>query len=133
MIERILCAAAIAASLAGASCSRSDTSNPPAPTPIKPSKDPAKARELIAGGKAIVLDVRTPDEYGEDHIASAKNVPVDELDKRLAEVDKLVKSDKAQPVVVYCAAGQRAARAKQTLEAAGYTNVVNGGGLDDLR
>ena len=134
-----------------ASCSRTEPAPPPpampapaaapapAPAPVPPPAaaapkaiDPAKARELIAGGKAIVLDVRTPEEYGEDHIATAKNVPVDELDKRLAEVDKLVK-DKAQPIVVYCAAGQRAARAKQTLEAAGYTNVVNGGGLDDLR
>jgi phage shock protein E len=139
-----------------ASCSRTEPAPPPpatpaptatpapAPAPAAPAPTPppaaapkpidsAKARELIAGGKAIVLDVRTPDEYGEDHIASAKNVPVDELDKRLAEVDKLVKSDKAQPIVVYCAAGKRAARAKQTLEGAGYTNVVNGGGLDDLR
>jgi len=134
-----------------ASCSRTEPAPPPpatpapaaapapAPAPVPPPAaaapkaiDPAKARELIAGGKAIVLDVRTPEEYGEDHIATAKNVPVDELDKRLAEVDKLVK-DKAQPIVVYCAAGKRAARAKQTLEAAGYTNVVNGGGLNDLR
>jgi phage shock protein E len=35
-------------------------------------------------------------------------------------------------VVVYCAAGRRAAKAKQQLDAAGYTNVVNGGGFDDL-
>ena len=132
MVQRILCAAAIAASLAGASCSRSDTSNPPTPTPIKPSKDPAKARELIASG-ALVLDVRTPDEYREAHLPTATNLPIDEVGARLADVDQLAHGDKTKPIVVYCAAGGRAARAKQTLEAAGYTNIVNGGGLDDLR
>lgn len=117
-----------------ASCSRSDPAPKPAATVAPPQgKDPATARQLIAGGKALVLDVRTPDEYGQDHVASATNMPVDELEHRLAEVDKLAGGDKARPIVVYCAAGKRAARAKQTLEAAGYSHVVNGGGLDDLK
>ena len=42
---------------------------------------------------------------------------------------QLAHGDKSKPIVVYCAAGKRAARAKETLEAAGYTNVVNGGGI----
>lgn len=97
-----------------------------------PSKDPATARSLIASG-AVVIDVRTADEFAERHLASAVNLPVDELPGRLAEVDRLVGGDRTRPIVVYCAAGARAARAKARLEAAGYTNVVNGGGLDDLR
>ena len=40
--------------------------------------------------------------------------------------------DKARPVVVYCASGARSAKATAELGAAGYSNVVNGGGLDDL-
>jgi len=120
--------------LALASCSRTDPApKPAAPAPAPQAKAPATARELIAGGNALVLDVRTPDEYGEDHLASAKNVPVDELQQRLPEIEQLAGGDKARPIVVYCASGQRAARAKQTLEAAGFSHVVNGRGLDDLK
>jgi phage shock protein E len=107
-------------------------SSPSAPSPASSSaKDPAKARELIAAG-AVVLDVRTPDEYRDGHLPTATNVPVDDVSTRLGEVDQLTHGDKAKPIVVYCAAGKRAARAKQTLESAGYTHVVNGGGFDDL-
>ena len=126
-----LCLLAIVA-LAG--CSRTDPAPTPAPVaPQAKAKAPETARELIAGGKALVLDVRTPDEYSEDHVASAKNVPVDELERRLGEVEELAGGDKARPIVVYCMSGQRAARAKQTLEAAGFSHVVNGRGLDDLK
>jgi phage shock protein E len=87
---------------------------------------------MVASG-ALVLDVRTPQEFGAGHLSTATNVPVDEVGARLAEVDALAHGDKAKPIVVYCAKGGRAARAKQMLEGAGYTNVVNGGGYDDLR
>lgn len=118
---------------AASGCSRSEP--PPSPTPaapVKASKDPAAAKKLIAAG-AVVLDVRTADEFAEGHLPQATNIPVDTVAQRVAEVDKLVGGDKAHPVVVYCAAGSRAAKAKQTLDAAGYSHVVNGGGLDDLQ
>jgi phage shock protein E len=98
----------------------------------RPGKDPATARALIATG-AVVIDVRTADEYAGGHLASAVNLPVQELSSRLGEIDALVAGDKTRPVVVYCAAGGRAAKAKLQLEAAGYAHVVNGGGFDDLR
>ena len=95
-------------------------------------KDPATARQLIAAG-AMVLDVRTADEFASGHVATATNIPVDELPRRLDEVAKLTSGDVHRPVVVYCASGHRAASAQKTLDAAGYTQVVNGGGLDDLQ
>jgi rhodanese-related sulfurtransferase len=114
-------------------CSKSEAPAPPPATgAMKPAKDPAAAKKLIAAG-AVVLDVRTPDEFAGGHVPSATNIPVDQVTQRLAEVDKLVGSDKTKPVVVYCAAGSRAAKAEVELEAAGYTQVVNGGGLDDLQ
>ena len=114
-------------------CSKSETPAPSSATAAtKPAKDPEAAKKLIAAG-AVVLDVRTPDEFAGGHVPSATNIPVDQVTQRLAEVDKLVGSDKTKPVVVYCAAGARAAKAKTQLEAAGYTQVVNGGGLDDLQ
>lgn len=96
------------------------------------SKNPAKAKQMMAA-HAVVIDVRTPEEYSGDHLAQAANIPIAELSSHLADVDKLTGGDKAAPVVVYCASGGRAKKAMQKLEAVGYTNVVNGGGLDDLQ
>jgi phage shock protein E len=97
-----------------------------------PAKDPAAARQAIAAG-ALVIDVRTAEEYGAGHVTNAVNIPVDGFADRLSQVAQLAANDKAKAIVVYCAAGKRAARAKQMLDGAGYTHVVNGGGYDDLR
>jgi phage shock protein E len=121
----------VVAAICFGGCSRSE-SPPPAPTTTSTRKDPAAARRLVAAG-ATVIDVRTADEYADEHVPHAINIPVQELPTRLPEVAELVAGDKARPIVVYCAAGSRAAKAKTTLEAAGYSMVVNGGGLDDLR
>lgn len=107
-------------------CSKSEP--PPA---AKVESGPAAARALIASG-ATVIDVRTADEFAEGHVATAVNLPVEDLPTRLAEVNKLVAGDRSRPVVVYCASGGRAATAKRVLEAAGYAHVVNGGGYDAL-
>jgi phage shock protein E len=128
--------AALLVLAAGCSESKSAASVPPPPSGHDPVKaratpDPATARTLIADG-AVVLDVRTAGEYAGGHVASATNLPVGEVTPRIAEIDKLVGGDKTRPVVVYCAKGGRAETAKQQLEAAGYTRVVNGGGYDDL-
>lgn len=103
-----------------------------APAATSAAKDPARAKELLAQG-AVVIDVRTQQEFAGDHVDRAENIPVQELGQRLPDVDKLVGGDKAKPIVLYCGTGKRAAAAKQALEAAGYTNVVNGGGIGDLK
>jgi phage shock protein E len=119
--------------LLAAACSPSEpTPRPPPAPPATSSRPPDSAREIIASG-ALVIDVRTADEYADDHLPNAVNIPVQELGGRLDEVAALVANDKTRPIVVHCAAGTRAAKAKAQLEAAGYSRVVNGGGLDDLR
>lgn len=75
--------------------------------------------EALARGAAIV-DVRTPAEFGAGAIAGAVNVPLDLLPARLGELDR------ARTVIVYCATGQRSARAAALLAAAGIT-VVDAG------
>jgi phage shock protein E len=77
--------------------------------------DGAEARRLVEQG-AVLLDVRTAAEFGGGHIQGAINIPVQELDARLADV-----GDKDKTVIVYCRSGARSARAAATLEAAGYT------------
>lgn len=122
----------LAASFLAASCSRGEPEKQAPTTASKPSKDPEAAKRMIAEG-ATVIDVRSPEEFQGGHLPNATNIPVDEFEKRLGDVEKLTGGDRAKPVVVYCAKGGRAAKAKQVLDGAGYQRVVNGGGLDDLQ
>jgi phage shock protein E len=125
--------------LAAAGCSKksdapaSATAAKTAPsTPARPGKNPENAKKLIAAG-APVIDVRPATEFAADHLPNAVNIPVTEISTRLAEVDKLVAGDKTKPIVLHCMAGGMASKAKRELEAAGFSNVENGGGIDDLR
>ena len=95
-----------------------------------PDRDPALAHKLVSEG-AVLLDVRTPGEFAAGHLDGAVNVPVDELESRMPEIDKLAGGDKNRPIVVYCQAGGRAGRAKQKLVDAGHPQVTNLGGMRD--
>jgi rhodanese-related sulfurtransferase len=74
----------------------------------------AHHRQLVEQG-ALLLDVRTPAEFSEGHVAKALNIPVQELPARLREVGPTTR-----PVVVYCRSGGRSAAASQILKQAGY-------------
>ena len=96
------------------------------------AKEPAAARTPIAAG-AVVIGVRTPAEFAERHLPQAVNIPVQDLAARAGEVATLAGGDRARPVVVSGASGNRARGAVTTLSAAGHTDVVNGDGFDDLQ
>lgn len=81
-------------------------------------------RADLARPDALLLDVRTPGEFSGGHLEGAVNVPVQELEQRLAEVGPT-----DRPVVVYCRSGVRSARAAGLLEAAGFTRVHDLGGI----
>lgn len=95
-----------------------------------PDRDPALAHKLVSEG-ALLLDVRTPGEFADKHIEGAVNIPVDQVEARMSEIDKLTSADKDKPIVVYCQAGGRAASAKSMLLKAGHTKVTNLGGVAD--
>ncbi len=95
-----------------------------------PDRDPALAHRLVAEG-GVLLDVRTPEEYAEHHVDGAVNIPVGDLESRLAEIEKLTSNDKSKSIVVYCRSGGRASRAKTMLLSAGYEKVTNLGGIDN--
>ncbi len=90
----------------------------------------ATARQLIAAG-ALVIDVRERDEWDDGHLPTARHVPLAEVGARVAEIEQAAGA-KDRPIVVYCGAGGRAAKAKAELEAAGFTRVTNGGGYRTL-
>jgi phage shock protein E len=121
------------AALVGCSSPPNPSAAPgPSSEPVAKAKATPSVKDLVAQG-AVVLDVRSQDEWDSGHIEGAKLIPVDEVESRIAEVEGLVGGDKTKPVVVYCRSGNRSARAKGVLERAGFTNVTNGGGLDDMR
>lgn len=92
---------------------------------------PATPKELIANG-ALTLDVRTKEEWDAGHLENARHLPVDDVRARLDDVEAWA-GGKDKPIVVYCAMGGRAGRAMGALKAAGFTNVVNGGGYSSLK
>jgi phage shock protein E len=67
----------------------------------------------------VVLDVRTPAEYAAGHVPGAVNVPHDQVEARLAELDPLRDRD----LVVYCKSGVRARLALEALGKAGFRNL----------
>ncbi len=73
---------------------------------------------------AVLLDVRTEEEYSDGHIPGSKNVPVERIEK-VADVI----TDKNTPVYVYCLRGSRSASAVSAMEKMGYTNAKSIGGI----
>jgi molybdopterin/thiamine biosynthesis adenylyltransferase/rhodanese-related sulfurtransferase len=83
--------------------------------------DTAAADELRRDPRAVVLDVREPDEYEQGAIPGAVHIPRGNLE---SGIESRV-PDKTSPVVVHCAGGTRSAFAAQTLAQLGYTDVVS--------
>ena len=73
---------------------------------------------------AILLDVRTPQEYREGHIPGSKNVPLQAIDKVVSVVE-----NKDAALFVYCYSGARSRQAASLLQHMGYSNVNNIGGI----
>ncbi len=75
------------------------------------------------------IDVRSAQEYAEDHIEGDLLIPHEEILPGVSEAFP----DKTTEIHLYCRSGRRAGLAKAQLEEAGYTNVINAGGIDDAR
>ncbi|CUS98811.1 Rhodanese-related sulfurtransferase [Candidatus Kryptobacter tengchongensis] len=83
---------------------------------------PIEAREKIQKAKnVLLLDVRTKEEFSEEHIKNALNIPVQELEKRLDELKKY----KNFEIIVYCRSGARSRRASEILVKNGFKFVYN--------
>jgi len=77
---------------------------------------------------AVLLDVRTPEEYSEGHIPESKNVPLQALDNVRSVVEH-----KDTELFVYCHSGARSRQAAVILGQMGYTKVNNIGGISSYR
>ena len=81
---------------------------------------------LVKDGAQIV-DVRTREEFRDGHIKGSVNIPVQNLEGRIADIRR------DRPVITCCASGMRSAAAKRILEQGGFSEVHNGGGWRALQ
>lgn len=84
--------------------------------------------EFNATTGAILLDVRTSDEYRRGHIPGSMNIDVNEIKKTASSI-----SDKATPIFVYCHSGSRSEMAVSALKGMGYTGAKSIGGISSFK
>lgn len=82
------------------------------------------AEESRSVPDAVLLDVRTVQEYRQGHIPGSKNVPLQSISKITSTVP-----GQDTPLYVYCYSGSRSRQAVSALKRMGYTNVKNIGGI----
>jgi phage shock protein E len=92
--------------------------------------DPDAARKawpMIESG-ALLVDVRSAEEFAGGHLEGALNIEWDKIDALQAAIG----DDRQRPVVFYCRSGNRAGKSIVELETRGYSNIFNATGLDAL-
>jgi rhodanese-related sulfurtransferase len=80
----------------------------------------------VASG-AVLIDVRTPEEFAGGHLDGALNIDVQsaDFDARITELDP------AGTYLIYCRSGNRSAAAIETMEGLGFTNLSDLGSLSE--
>lgn len=74
--------------------------------------------DKVASG-AMLLDVRTPEEYSEGHLANSVNMDI----KNPAFEENILMLDKSKSYAVYCASGVRSGKAADVMREKGFTSV----------
>jgi rhodanese-related sulfurtransferase len=80
-----------------------------------------QATQLMNREDAVVVDLRPAADFAKGHILGARSIPLADLEKHAAELDK----HKAKPVIVYCSAGNSSGASVALLRRNGFANVVN--------
>ena len=90
---------------------------------------PEDAEKLLKSGEAVLLDVRTEEEYRAEHVEGAKWIPLNELSERAGELDK----DKTI-ILCFCRSGARSSAACNFLKENGFRKLYNvTGGIIDWK
>lgn len=80
-----------------------------------------EAAVLLANIKPFILDVRTPGEYQQLHIADTTLIPIQQLQARIGELE----SKKHEDIFIYCATGNRSTVAARILADRGFKRIYN--------
>jgi phage shock protein E len=87
------------------------------------------AAKLVQEKKIIVLDIRTADEFGEGHIAGAKNIDFLQGAEFEAKIKEL---DKTKPYLVHCQSGGRSGKSLKVFKSLGFEKIYHlDGGFGD--
>ena len=117
MMKKLLAAAISAVAITTSFVAHADVTPQAKQSMVKPEKV-----------KGVWIDVRSAEEFNAGHLQNAVNIPHD----KIIEGVKALGSDKDAPINLYCRSGRRAEAALTELKNAGYTNVINHGGYEDL-
>lgn len=92
--------------------------------------DYENAKMILKNDKyAVLLDVRSPQEYREGHLENSINLPIYNIEQ---ECEKIL-PNKESAIIIYCQTGNRSKRAMQILKKEGYVNLYNIlGGMDNI-
>ncbi|WP_455537941.1 rhodanese-like domain-containing protein [Terrisporobacter sp.] len=90
----------------------------------------SQLKEILNNSNVLILDVRNQNEYGRGHIPNAVNIPLDELPRKLSQIN----SYKNDEIVVYCAFGGRSLKAADILSKNGFKKIYNlSGGISSYK
>jgi phage shock protein E len=88
---------------------------------------PGTDYKLLVQNGAVIIDVRSPQEFDNGHIKGSKNIPVNIIQREVHSIKKMGK-----PIITVCQSGARSGMAKGILKNAGI-EVYNGGSWHGLR
>ena len=89
-----------------------------------------EAKEKIINDGAILLDVRSEEEYNDKHIDGASLLPLDKID---SDSIAAIVNDKNSPIIVYCKSGNRSHQALLKLQELGYSKVYDLGAMSNWK
>ena len=93
------------------------------------TRDTITAEVLLAiEHEALIVDVRTPEEFADGHYPGAINIPHETILDGLSQLGVT----QVTPVILYCRSGNRSGQAEQALREKGFTEATNAGGLEAL-
>ncbi|MCH8944670.1 MAG: rhodanese-like domain-containing protein [Proteobacteria bacterium] len=79
----------------------------------------AIAAVQLINNDAVVIDLRSTEAFSRGHIVNAKNIPADELDGKLNQLQQF----KSRPIIAVCEAGATSAKTVDKLRASGFESV----------
>lgn len=88
---------------------------------------PREIEDLLYRRRAMLIDVREPEEYREDHYRNARNLPYDQIDIWMYRLPK------CRPLILYCDYGSTSLMAARKLSKEGYEVYTVVGGMDAMR
>lgn len=86
---------------------------------------PLEAKTMLDAGKAFLIDIRAPDEYSREHIIGARLAPLEAIDARDFERERV----EGKAAIFQCQSGRRTTLNRERLTALGFSSsfVIDGG------